>query len=292
MTRHLTVIAAALAATLMCPAHAAVAQTQGAFSMSVEAVRVDVLVTSDRRPLRGLTADDFEVRDNGVRQTVELVSFEQLPLNVILALDMSSSVAGERLARLKDAGAALLSTLTPGDQAALLTFNHRVTLVAPLSGSLDAVRAGLANSSGSGDTAMIDGIYTGLVVAEGDVGRGLLIVFGDGIDTASWLTADRLVEAVRRTDAIVYAVVGRTDTKPALLAEITALTGGRLHEIERVEDLGSTFLDIVNEFRQRYLVSYTPTGVAPDGWHTLEVRVKGRRASVNARPGYLARPRP
>jgi VWFA-related protein len=268
------------------------AQQQGAFSLSVEAVRVDVLVTGDNRPIRGLTAADFEVRDNGVLQTVDLVSFEELPLNVVLALDMSSSVAGERLAQLQRAGVTLLSTLTPDDQAALLTFSHRVRLAAPLSKSLDAVRQALTTASGAGDTAMLDGLYTALVVAEGDVGRGLVILFGDGVDTASWLTPDRLVDAARRTDAIVYAVVAREGTKPEPLSEIASLTGGRLHQIEKVQDLERAFLDIVNEFRQRYLVSYTPTGVSSGGWHTLDVRVKGRRATVSARPGYLARPRP
>jgi len=47
-------------------------------------------------------------------------------------------------------------------------------------------------------------------------------------------------------------------------------------------------LGILDEFRHRYLVSDTPTGVAKDGWHRLDVRVKSRRATVKARPGYLA----
>ena len=45
---------------------------------------------------------------------------------------------------------------------------------------------------------------------------------------------------------------------------------------------------MLQEFRQRYLVSYTPRGVAKDGWHRLEVRVRNRRATIKARPGYLA----
>jgi VWFA-related protein len=287
--RHLIAVVATAAAMAAIGVRLVAAQQPGAFSLSVEAVRVDVLVTSERRPLRGLTAADFEIRDNGVLQTVDLVSFEQLPLNVILALDMSGSLAGERLTRLKQAGTALLSTLTAEDQAALLTFNHRVTLAAPLSANHDAVRAGLMNSSGSGDTAMIDGIYAGLVVADSDVGRALLMVFGDGVDTASWLTPDRLLDAARRTNATVYAVVGQARARPELLADITALTGGRLHQVDAIDDLERTFLEIVSEFRQRYLVSYTPTGVPPGGWHTLDVKVKGRRATVSARPGYQAR---
>ncbi len=57
-----------------------------------------MLVTDNGQPVRGLGPADFEVLDNGVPQDVALVSFDEVPLNVILALDMSDSVAGERLA--------------------------------------------------------------------------------------------------------------------------------------------------------------------------------------------------
>src|SRR5580765_8077897 len=78
------------------------------FSSRVEAVRVDVLVTDNGQPVRGLGPADFEIRDNGVLQQIDLLSFEQIPLNVVLALDMSDSVAGDRLERLRTAGAAIL----------------------------------------------------------------------------------------------------------------------------------------------------------------------------------------
>ena len=70
------------------------------FSSRVEAVRVDVLVTDGGKPVRGLRAADFEVLDNGVRQTVDFVSAEQLPLNVVFTFDLSGSIVGERLANL------------------------------------------------------------------------------------------------------------------------------------------------------------------------------------------------
>ena len=70
--------------------------------------------------------------------------------------------------------------------------------------------------------------------------------------------------------------------------ELTSLTGGSLIEIASTRDLSTAFLRILEEFRQRYVVSYTPRGVSRDGWHRLEVRLKGRRATIRARPGYLA----
>jgi VWFA-related protein len=263
------------------------AQTQSStFSTKVEAVRVDVLVTDRGQPVRGLAAADFEVFDNGVLQQVDLVSFDQIPLNVILALDMSESVAGERLDHLRSAGQALLSGLKKNDQAALVTFRGEVTLDADLSADPLKVRAALDRAEPAGETALVDGAYAAMVVGESDAGRALLIVFSDGLDTTSWLQPDSVLETARRSDVVAYAVsVGRV--KGEFLRDLTSFTGGRLFEVEKTANLRAIFLSVLDEFRQRYLVSYTPRGVAKDGWHRLTVKVK-RGGSVKARPGYLA----
>ena len=86
---------------------------------------------------------------------------------------------------------------------------------------------------------------------------------------------------------VVYGV-SMARAKSAFLRDLTSLTGGRLYEVERMANLGSVFLSVLEEFRQRYLVSYIPRGVAKDGWHRLEVRVRNRKTTIRARPGYLA----
>jgi Ca-activated chloride channel family protein len=233
-----------------------------------------------------LKPTDFEVLDNGVPQQVDLVSYEQIPLNVVLALDMSGSVAGDRLDHLRAAGGTLLSALKKDDQAALVTFSHVVTLAARLTTDVATVREALGLAVGVGNTALADGAYAGLIVGESDVGRALLIVFSDGLDTVSWLTPEIVIETAKRSDVVVYGVaVG--GGKPEFLRELTSLTGGRLFEVDKTANLSAIFLEVLQEFRQRYLLSYTPRGVARDGWHRLEVKVR-RRASVKARPGYLA----
>jgi VWFA-related protein len=284
-------IACLAVAALMASAPPVRARPQGGtFSVKVEAVRVDVLVTEGDRPILGLGPGDFELLDNGVPQQVDLVSFDQIPLNVILALDMSDSVAGDRLTRLQQAVGALLSKLHKDDQAALVTFSHRVALGAALGSNLAPMQQALLHVEGSGDTALIDGAYAGIMVGEGDVGRGLLIVFSDGVDTASWLTPESVLETARRSDVVAYGVSVRSRAAPDFLAELASRTGGRLREIERTANLSAVFLSILDEFRLRYLVSYTPRGVGPTGFHRLDVRVKGRKATVRARPGYLAGP--
>jgi Ca-activated chloride channel family protein len=264
------------------------AQQSPAYSSKVESVRVDALVTDNGQVIRGLGPADFEIFDNGVPQDVELVSFDQVPLNVILALDMSDSVAGERLDQLRSAGSGLLAGLRQEDQAALVAFSHAVQLGARLTSDVAAVRDVLGAARGTGMTALVDGTYAGIMVGESDAGRALLIVFSDGVDTSSWLRADAVLDTARRADVVVYGVSVVSRLKPEFLRDITSVTGGRLFEIEKTANLTTTFLGILDEFRHRYLVSYTPKGVAKDGWHKLDVRVKNRRATIKARPGYLA----
>ena len=262
-------------------------QQNPTFSSRVDAVRVDVLVTEDGQIVEGLEAADFEVFDNGVAQVVELASFAELPLNVVLALDMSDSVAGSRLRNLRNASRALLSGLLPEDQAALVTFSHGVSLGANLTTDLDQIRSALDDAAAFGDTALVDASFAGIVVGESDVARSLLIVFSDGLDTSSFLQPDGVLDIARRTDTVVYSVAAGPSQRAGFLGQLSALTGGTLLEVGTNADLTAQFLQILEEFRQRYLISYSPRGVDIDGWHELEVRVRNRDAVVRARPGYL-----
>jgi Ca-activated chloride channel family protein len=261
---------------------------QPTFSARREAVRVDALVTDRGKIVTGLGATDFELRDNGVPQTIDLVSFQQIPLNVFLALDVSASVSGERLTNLQTAGQALLDRLAPDDRSALLTFSHTVLLREGLTGATARVRQALAAVQPLGDTALVDGAYTAIMLDPLDGGRNLLLIFSDGLDTASWLTPDRVLDSAKRSDVVVYGVSSRGPEDSKFLDDLTELTGGSTLKIESTKDLSTAFLKILDEFRQRYLISYSPTGVSADGWHRLDVRVKGRRVTVKSRAGYQA----
>ena len=286
----MTVRTLIVAASVLTAAPVALSAQGVVFSSKVEAVRVDVLVTDREKggtAVLGLKPSDFEVLDNGVPQQVDLVSFEQIPLNVVLALDMSESVSGDRLDQLRDASAKLLNGLARDDQAGLVTFTQRVVLGSKLTKDLDAVRNGMAPLDDAGDTAIVDATYAAMMLGESDVGRGLVIVFSDGVDTASWLTDEAVLNTAKRSDVVVYAVSVQSRLKPDFLRELTSATGGRLYEIEKTANLSQVFLSVLEEFRHRYLISYTPNGVEHGGWHRIDVNIKGRKAVVKARPGYL-----
>ena len=278
-----------IAALLIVAGSVGAMRAQPTFSARVDGVRVDVLVTdSSRRPVRGLTPADFIIRDNGVLQQVDVVSFGEIALNVGLAFDLSESVAGARLEQLRAASRSLTAELREGDQSALVVFDEVVSLPCDMSANRTCVDAALAIPAPGGNTALVDGVMAAMIVGESDVGRSLLMVFSDGLDTASYLPSDRVLDLGRRSDVVVYAIASR-GRRPDFLGDLASLTGGRLLTVGDQEDLAPTFRAILDEFRHRYLVTYTPKGVPATGWHKLDVKVNRPGTSVKARPGYQGR---
>jgi Ca-activated chloride channel family protein len=283
------------------------------FRSGAEGVNVDALVLDGNRPVAGLGVGDFELRDSGVVQRIESVAFEDVPLNVIFALDTSESVAGQPLEHLKQAAIAAISLLRPIDSAALVTFNDYITLRSDWTPDRDRLAGDVVGATAGGATALHDAAYTALTLRTPRPGRTLALIFSDGEDTSSWLPGQVAIDSARRTDAVVYAVelrqparwspgyrvdfhsglqmgVPRVPNSMLLETFLSALateTGGKLLNAARAEQLQDRFTEIITESRTRYLITYSPTGVERGGWHPIEVKLKARKGRVIARRGYL-----
>jgi VWFA-related protein len=276
----------------------AVAQDRPTFSASVEVVYVDVFVIHDGQPVPGLQASDFEVRDNGVRQAVTLASLEQIPLVAILVFDASASVSGAKRDHLRAAGGALLSGLRDHDEAGLVAFSHELSVVVPQGSGRAAVRRAIDQLQTGGLTSLWDALYVGLKLPVAR-GRPMVVVFTDGRDNLSWLTAPQVRKVAHESDAIVHAVaivpapvpgarsMGGEAPHIRTLREVAEVTGGRLWAAGSSAQLERTFLRILAEMQARYLVSFVPTGVAREGWHRLAVKVRNHKGTVRSRAGYL-----
>jgi VWFA-related protein len=266
---------------------------QPTFSSRRDSVRVDVMVRDSGRPVAGLQSADFEILDSGVLQQIDFLVVEQLPVTIGLALDGSASISADQLQHLREGSRAVLDMLKPDDQAALLTFANLVELRERLTSDVNRVSLALdriePSTSPFGGTSLIDACYTAMTMLAHDGGRGLLIVFTDGIDTASWLPAERVLAAARRANLVVYSVSTGKLPKGAFLRELSDVTGGDAIEITSTDNIRAAFVRIVEEFRQRYVLSYSPAKVPSTGWHPITVRVKGRNVNVNARAGYVRR---
>jgi VWFA-related protein len=257
------------------------------FRTTVKEVRVDVLVTRNGRPVSGLTMADFDVRDNGAPQRINSLTSEELPVNVVLVLDASASVEGERLQHLRQAGRLLLRALRPTDQAALMRFADTVSIGAELTKNASAVEAALMAPAEGRDTPLVDATDTAVMLASASPGpRALVLVFSDGVEVSSYLTRPAALETAKRSDAVVYGVT-LDKSHQSFISDVAEATAGEVIRLDKVNDLDTAFARVLERFRHRYVLSFTPATDAAPGWHRLDVRAKARGAKVTARPGYF-----
>lgn len=296
---------------LLAAAGAATAADRQVFRTRVDAVAVDVLVTRGGRPVPGLTSADFTLRDNGVEQRLESVMLEDVPITLLLVLDTSASVEGELLTQLMVASEAAAAVLRGEDSIGLIAFTDRVRLVLAPPAEASSLPRHLETLRPGGGTALYDATFAALALRQRISGRALVLIFSDGEDTASWLDPRDVVTAAQRSDVAIHAVVMeqivrnispgdlrrlamlRTlfQSEPHLfgrmyLPQLTEDTGGALYPVTSA-GLRDAFARIVGEFKSRYVLTYSPQGVAERGWHDIDVRVNARGASVRARRGYL-----
>jgi VWFA-related protein len=277
------------------------------FGSGIDKVYVDAFVTHGGRAVSGLREEDFEVRDDGVPQKVEVLSLEQAPVSVFLALDTSGSVAGEMLSALRAAAHALVEGVPRSDHVGLLTFNSRLALRVPPSSERAAVGRVIDRLEASGGTALRDAIYAAMRVSAPDE-RRVVVVFSDGADNRSWLSAEAVRDASRRTGAIVYAVC-RTpvaaETPPAAfgggpppqresgsLRELRLLaesTGGLFLEGADPQTIHARFQRVIADMSTRYVLAFVPIA-RREGAHRIEVKVRSGKGRVRYRPEYVVPP--
>lgn len=312
MTARARLAVAAIAVAAVSGPDAVARQT---FRAGVDAVRVDVLVTDDGRPVTGLAASDFELRDSGVVQEIGAVDVEDVPVTLTMVLDVSESVEGEPLERLRGAITAADEALSADDRLSLVTFSDRLDLQAPASEDRARVRERARAVKAGGATALYDATLAALLMRPRTEGRMVMLVFSDGGDTSSWLDPRTVITAAQRSDVVIYGVTLRQQVEQRNLREarqnqferdwfheapagfgrhflplLAADTGGSVLVAEGSERLRDTFVRVVSELKSRYVLSYTPRGVEQGGWHPIELRLKGRRAEITARRGYLRAP--
>ena len=276
------------------------------FRASADAVSVEASVRRDRRPVVGLKASDFELLDNGVPQQITDVSYEKLPIDVTVVLDVSASVTGSALDELRRALRQLRADLGKQDRLRLLTFNMRVKRLVDFADPAPAADAALASLRGSGSSAIFDSLAVALASATPPGRRQLVVLFSDGQDSSSITDADILLDVARRSTPTVAVVLAsssrqrpaslvRTSAKTSaatvgdMAEQIASVTGGFVAAIVPGENLTSTFRRVLEQFRTSYVLYFTPTGVEREGSHTLDVRVKDAKVEIRARRGYVWR---
>ena len=271
----------------------ATVRTQGvkfAEAVDVDVVQFSAVVTDGAgRFVRGLTRNDFKVFDNDRSQTITSFESENIALEVVAALDVSSSMR-EALPRVKESAERFFGRLRPTDQVTLLAFNDVVYTLTPRSGDQAARVRAIDRMRSWGGTALYDVVLDALNRLGRQPGRRSMVLFSDGDDQSSHATLDAAVARAEGSDATIY-VIGqgraiRAHDLQSVLNRFATISGGRAFFTEDVSRLDGFFDEILEDLSNQYLVSYSYPDATRDGqWHRIRVEVDGRYR-VRARPGY------
>jgi VWFA-related protein len=243
------------------------------------------------------------VLDNGVIQQIDTVSYERLPIDVTVALDVSASVTGPVLDQLRRSVRQLKTDLGPRDRLKLVAFNMRVLRLMDFMAPGSASDAALASLPGAGSSAIFDTLAVTLTGAAPAGRRHLIVVFTDGKDSSSVTNPDVLFDIARRgTPTVSVVLASPTPEMPAstvgplppiairdLYDRLARETGGVVVYPRADDDLSSTFRRVLSEFRASYVLYFTPRDVERAGVHALDVRIKRPGVEVRARRSYVWR---
>lgn len=277
---------------------------QQRFRSGVDVVALDVCV-KDRggRFIAGLTTRDFLVLDDNIPRDIQFFSpGSRVPLAVVLMVDRSSSMRGNKMDRAKPAASAFIGMLVPDDLIEIIAFGDRTERLLAFSADRAAAQNAIAALYAYGMTTL----FESLSIALRDLDqlrrretaeyRPAIVILSDGEDTKSVLAFDDVLEQARQSGVLIYTVSLRADAKGQLLPtphelfQLANDTGGRAIAIADPEKLKPVYEEIGAELRHLYRLAFLPTGTANDGaWRRLSVRVPTQMgASVRTRAGYYA----
>jgi Ca-activated chloride channel homolog len=262
-------------------------------SVEVEVVQVTATVTDDGgRFVKGLARDQFRVKEDGVVQRLTAFSGENIPLEIVVAIDVSQSMT-DAMPTLKAAVRTFLGALRSADQVTLLAFNDNIFTLARRSTDPAVRLRAVDRLAPWGGTALFDAILTALNTVGKQPGRRSLVVFSDGEDQNSVSTLKRVETRLETSDATIYTIgLGRSVRDKELagvMARMSQMSGGRAFLIDDIEQLDTVFADIVEELSNQYLLSYASSNDARDGtWRRILVELPALKHHVRHRQGYRA----
>jgi len=286
-------------------------QSLAHFAADVRLVNLTVSVfESDGKPLTGLSAQDFEVLEDGVPQAIAHAGAEEIPFNLALLLDLSGSTLRDRTA-MKEAAKRFIRVARPHDRVAVYALAYDLfQVISPLTADRARLEALIdAIPEVGGGTPLYDTIALAYAqeFAKRPAERNALIVISDGVDNRlheprapAAVSFPDLVEAVAAMNMLIYPVFLDPFTRvppPAWarrarenMSWLARTSGGRLFPARSLVDLEPVYALVAEELRSVYSLAYYPKNQKFDGaWRKVQVKVKRPRVQVRTRAGYFAR---
>ena len=262
--------------------------------VNVEAIQVTVTVTDDKgRFVGGIPRSAFRVLEDGKQEPITYFASEDVPLELIVAVDISGSMTAS-MPKLKKAVKDFLVAVPPKNQVTLLGFNDSVfALTRKTTDPSERVRS-VDRLAPWGATALYDVILRSVDMLGRQVGRKALVVFSDGEDQGSHVSLEDVERKLQASDVTLYMIAqGRGISQDYLkktMQRLTVPTGGRTFTTDSVDQLHDAFEELLDELSHQYLIGYQPSNILRDDtWREIKVQVDGQ-ANVRARQGYRAVP--
>jgi VWFA-related protein len=283
---------------------AAFAQSDYVLHADSTLVVIPVTVTdASNRFVLNLDRDRFSVYEDGVKQHVSQFADEDAPLSIGLLVDVSGSM-GQKLAVSKAAVAEFLKTMNPQDEAFLVEFSDHADLTLGFTHSANAIVDTMNTVQSGGLTALLDAVHLSLEqMKHAKNPRKALLILSDGGDNNSHFSSAEIKQVVREADVQIYSMgvfeplfpglSAAEVSGPALLAEISEQTGGRVFPARSVSALPAIARRIGVELRNEYILAYAPSNTIRDGsFRKVEVKLSPPDGLSNLksrwRTGYYA----
>jgi VWFA-related protein len=241
--------------------------------------------------ITGLPRTAFHIEEDGRPQSISHFGAEDVPLELIVACDVSGSMA-PAMSRLKEAVKEFLAAVPSRDQVTLIGFNDNIfALTRRASNPADRLKA-VDRLAPWGATALYDVILRGIDMLGKQPGRRAMIVFSDGEDQGSHASITDVERRLQASDVALYMIgQGRgvqVDALKAIMQRLVEPTGGRALFTDNIDQLHLAFSDLLEELSNQYLLGYESTNTKRDEtFRKISVHVDGQ-SRVRARQGYRA----
>jgi Ca-activated chloride channel family protein len=260
-------------------------------SVDVDVVQVTATVTDgDGRFARGLKRQDFQLLEDGVLQDLSTFVAEDVPLEIIVAVDVSGSMK-DAMPKVKESVKTFLSGIKATDRVTVLGFNDSVFTLARPTVDLATRLKAIDRLAPWGGTALYDVIVQAIDLLGRQTGRRTLVVFTDGEDLNSRVPIEVAERRLESSDVVLYPIgQGRAphlQSLKSVLERLARKSGGRAYFGDNVNKLDGVFTNILDELSNQYLLGYVPKNLARDGqWRTVSVKLPGKDLRIRARQGY------
>jgi Ca-activated chloride channel homolog len=268
----------------------------------VDLVLVPVTVTDPmNRLVTGLDKDNFQVYEGKEQQDLRHFSSEDAPISLGVIFDMSGSM-GSKIERAREAVTEFFRTANPQDEFFLIAFADKPEEISDFTQSVDDLQGKLIYTVPKGRTALLDAIYLGVSkMRQAKYPKKALLIISDGGDNHSRYTEGEIKSLVKEADVMIYSIgiydhYFATDEErlgPALLSDVSELSGGRSFTIDNPNDLADVATKIGIELRNQYVLGYRPRNPGHDGkWHKIKIKLLPPKGlpplHVYAKTGYYA----